>query len=237
MMKTLGVIGGLGPMATAYFMQLVIQMTKAENDQEHIPMIIYNCPQIPDRTKYLLGLSQEDPAPYIADCGKRLAEDGADVAAIPCITAHAMHERIQDAVEIPIIHAIKEVALYLKEKGVSKVGLEATDGTVEVGVFQKELEELGMETILPSAESQKKVMSIIYDNVKAGKKVDMHKFTDVEEELLQKGAEVIVLGCTELSMVKRDYPLKGCYLDAMEVLARAAVIECGSLREEYENLF
>lgn len=237
MMKTLGVIGGLGPMATAYFMQLVIQMTEAETDQEHIPMVIYSCPQIPDRTKYLLGLSEDDPAPLIAQCGRRLAADGALVAAIPCITAHAMHERIQDDVNIPIIHAIKEVALYLKENGIKKAGLEATDGTVSVGVFQKELEDAGIEVILPSEDGQKKVMRIIYDNVKAGKEVDMEAFTDVESELLQKGAEVIILGCTELSMVKRDYALKNCYVDAMEVLARCAVKECGSLRKEYEKLF
>lgn len=235
-MKTLGIIGGLGPMATAYFMQLVIEMTDAATDQEHIPMIIYNCPQIPDRTKYLLGLSAENPAPQIAQCGCKLAADGAEIAAIPCITAHAMHEEIQGDVGIPIIHAIKEVALYLKEKGISKAALEATDGTVQVGVFQKELEEAGIEVILPSKESQKKVMGIIYDNVKAGCKVDMQAFGEVERELLEKGAEVIILGCTELSMVKRDYELQPYYLDAMEVLARTAVKQCGRLRAKYDNL-
>ena len=76
-MKTLGVIGGLGPMATAYFMQLVIDMTEAMTDQEHIPMIIYNCPQIPDRTSYLLGKSQENPGPQIIDCGKKIGQAGA----------------------------------------------------------------------------------------------------------------------------------------------------------------
>ena len=235
-MKTLGIIGGLGPMATAYFMQLVIEMTEAATDQEHIPMIIYNCPQIPDRTKYMLGLSEENPAPFIAECGRKLEADGADIAAIPCITAHAMHEQIQDEVKIPIIHAIKEVVKYLRERGISKVALEATDGTVQVGVFQKELESAQIEVILPSEKSQAKVMSIIYDNVKAGIPVNMQAFEEVENELLGNGAEMIILGCTELSMVKRDYKLRHCYLDAMEVLARAAVKECGKLRKKYEIL-
>lgn len=235
-MKTLGVIGGLGPMATAYFMQLVIEMTRAKTDQEHIPMIIYNCPQIPDRTNYMLGLSEKNPAPLIAACGQNLVKDGADIAAIPCITAHAMHDQIQKEVEIPIIHAIKEVVKYLQQQGIRKAALEATDGTVKVAVFQKELESAGIEVLLPSGASQKKIMHIIYDNVKAGNEVDMEAFSMVEEELLAKGAEVIILGCTELSMVKRDYKLKSCYVDAMEVLARAAVKECGSLKEEYEIL-
>lgn len=235
-MKTLGVIGGLGPMATAYFMQLVIEMTQAKTDQEHIPMIIYNCPQIPDRTNYMLGLSGENPAPLIAKCGQNLVRDGADIAAIPCITAHAMHEQIQKEVAIPIIHAIKEVVKYLQQQGIKKAALEATDGTVKVAVFQRELESAGIEVLLPSKDGQEKVMHIIYDNVKAGTKVDMEAFAMVEEELLAKGAEVIILGCTELSMVKRDYKLKPCYLDAMEVLARAAVKECGSLKKEYEIL-
>lgn len=235
-MKTLGIIGGLGPMATAYFMQLVIEMTEAATDQEHIPMIIYNCPQIPDRTKYMLGLSGENPAPYIAECGRKLTADGADIAAIPCITAHAMHEQIQDEVDIPIIHAIKEVVNYLQERKVSKVALEATDGTIQVAVFQRELQNAGIEVILPSKASQAKVMSIIYDNMKAGIPVNMQAFEEVETELLGQGAEMIILGCTELSMVKRDYKLRHCYLDAMEVLARAAVKECGNLRKRYEIL-
>lgn len=235
-MKTLGVIGGLGPMATAYFMRLVIEMTDAVSDQEHIPMIIYNCPQIPDRTKFLLGLSQENPVPAIAQCGQRLTGDGADVIAVPCVTAHALHEQIQDQVAIPIFHAIKETADYLEAGGIRRVALEATDGTVQTGVFQQELESRGIEVILPSAEGQQRVMDIIYQNVKAGKPVDMNSFLQVEEELLGKGAEVIILGCTELSMVKRDHKLHPGYLDVMEVLARAAVKECGMLRTEYEEL-
>lgn len=244
-MKTLGIIGGLGPMATAYFMQLVIEMTQAVTDQEHIPMIIYNCPQIPDRTRFLLGLSQEDPVPGIVRCGGQLAADGAQILAIPCITAHAMHERIQERVELPIIHAIKETAIHLKEAGIKRVALEATDGTVQTGVFQKELEAQQIEVILPSREGQQKVMDIIYHNVKAGIPVDMDKFAAVEQELLAKEAQVIILGCTELSMVKQqmrnpevalNYGLQACYLDAMEVLARAAVKACGKLRQKYESL-
>ena len=117
-MKTLGVIGGLGPMATAYFMQLVIEMTDAVTDQEHIPMIIYNCPQIPDRTGYLLGKSKENPGPQIIACGRKIAEAGAELIAIPCITAHALYPEIEKEMNIPVLHIIRETAAYLKKEGI-----------------------------------------------------------------------------------------------------------------------
>ena len=235
-MKTLGVIGGLGPMATAYFMQLVIEMTDAATDQQHIPMVIYNAPQIPDRTGFLLGKSTENPVPAIVEIGRKLSKDGADIIAIPCITAHALHESIQEQVPAEIIHAIVETVEYLHEEGIKCVGLEATDGTVETRVFQKHLEDAGISVILPSAESQKKVMHFIYDEVKAGKPVAMDDFEQVENELLDRGAEAIILGCTELSMIKRDHELPDIYLDTLEVLARKSVLECGKLRPEYNRL-
>lgn len=235
-MKTLGVIGGLGPMATAYFMQLVIEMTEAATDQEHIPMIIYNRPQIPDRTRFLLGQSEESPVPQIIDCGRRLTADGAELIAIPCITAHALHEQIQAEVSIPIIHAIRETAAFLKQEGISQVGLEATDGTVQTGVFQEALKAQGIKTVVPSQKKQEMVMHIIYQNVKAGRRVDMDRFEQVEAELHANGAEVIILGCTELSMISRDERIGHGYLDAMEVLARAAVKECGTLKKKYQHL-
>lgn len=235
-MKTLGVIGGLGPMATAYFMQLVIDMTDAATDQEHIPMIIYNCPQIPDRTSYLLGKSDHNPGPQIIECGKKISQAGAELIAIPCITAHALYPEIEKELETPVLHIIRETAAYLKKEGIRSVGLEATDGTVQTGVFQKELERQGIEVILPSKEKQQMVMHIIYNNVKAGRRVDMDRFQQVEEELHEKGAEVIILGCTELSMISRDEKLGHGYLDAMEVLARAAVLQCGTLKSKYNRL-
>ena len=235
-MKTLGVIGGLGPMATAYFMQLVIEMTEAVTDQEHIPMIIYNCPQIPDRTNYLLGISEENPGPQIIECGRKIAAAGAELMAIPCITAHALYPEFEQELDVPVLHIIRETAAYLKKEGIRKVGLEATDGTVSTGVFQKELEQQGIEVVLPSKEKQEMVMHIIYNNVKAGRRVDMDRFQQVEEELHEKGAEVIILGCTELSMISRDEKIGHGYLDAMEVLARAAVLQCGKLKTKYNRL-
>lgn len=235
-MKKLGVIGGLGPMATAYFFQLVTQMSSAETDQEHIETIIYSKPAIPDRTKYILNRNEKNPVGDIIEVGNVLKASGAEVIAIPCITAHFFHSEIEDAIGLPIIHGIEETALYLKERNMTKIGIMATDGTIQSELFQKAFLSHGLQSVLPDEENQKKVMSIIYDNVKAGKAVDMDNFRAISTYLFGQGAEVIILACTELSIVKRDYQLPAGYLDVLEVLALKAVKECGNIREEYLEL-
>lgn len=235
-MKQLGIIGGMSPMATAYFMQLVIEMTEAAREQEHIPMFLYNCPQIPDRTRYLLGESQENPAEQLLSCGKKLEQIGAELLAIPCISAHAFWEELQSQLKVPMLHIIKETADYLKAEGVQCVGMEATDGTLRAGVFQRELERQGIRVILPTAEKQEMVMHLIYHNIKSGLRGDMERFGQVEQELREHGAEVILLGCTDLSVINRDEKIGHGYLDALEVLARAATLECGTLKKKYKRL-
>ena len=226
-------------MATAYFMQLVINMTKADSDQEHLEMIIYNCPTIPDRTAYILGKSQESPLPKIIELGKRLKEQEASCIAIPCITAHYFHKEIEDAVGLEVIHAIRETAFLLKEKHVKKVGIMATDGTIQSRIFQDELEKQGMEVIVPKEPMQSKVMSLIYDDVKMGKEPDMDSFFEIKNYLMkEEGADAIVLGCTELSVIKRDYELGDGICDAMEVLVKKAITLCGKeIHPKYEELF
>lgn len=235
-MKKLGVIGGLGPMATAYFYQLVTQMSDAKCDQEHIEMLLYSKPSIPDRTRYILNNKEANPLQDIVEVGSVLKNAGAEVIAIPCITAHYFHNEIEKAVELPVIHAIEETAFYVKDRNVTKVGVMATDGTIQSKLFQKTFEDYNLECVLPDDENQKKVMSIIYDNVKAGKPVDMDNFKEVSRYLFDRGAQVILLACTELSIVKRDYKLSAGYLDVLEVLAFGAVKRCGKIREEYLEL-
>lgn len=234
---TLGVIGGLGPMATAYFMELVVKMTKADCDQEHLDMIIYSCPKIPDRTAYILGRSEENPVKDMSRVGKLLAQQGADCIAIPCITAHYFHQELSEKIPVPIIHGIYETGAEIKKYGIQKVGIMATDGTIQSRIFQKQIEEMGMEAILPDTKHQKYVMDIIYGNVKAGIPVDMDKFDAVSVWMKKQGAQVIILGCTELSIVKKEHELGPGFVDAMEVLAQRSVVRCrGRLKEEYEHL-
>ena len=236
-MKKLGIIGGLGPMATIYFMELIVKMTKAKTDREHIPMIIYNYPDTPDRTEYLLDNTKPNPLNAILDMGINLKKQGADYVAMPCITAHYFGKEITECVGEGFINMIEETAKHLKNKGVDRIGLMATDGTVNSRVFEKVLNEYGIDVIVPSKEKQSMVMDIIYNQVKAGKEVNIDELYSVKSELKAKGAKLFILGCTELSVVKGNYPLDGEFLDVLEILAKSSIELCGAeVNEKYDYL-
>lgn len=236
-MAILGIIGGLGPMATVYFTELITAMTEAYKDQDHLKMIAYYAPDIPDRTEFILGKSTADPVKGITEAGLALKTIGADFLAIPCITAHCFHNEIESNTGLKVLHAIRETADLLVSEGVKSVGLMATEGTVQCKVFQNELVSRGIEVILPSEEMQKRVTSLIYSDIKCGKKPDMDDFFAVKTELRKNGAEVVILGCTELSLIKRSYSPGDNVLDVLEVLAKAAVTVCGhKVREQYNKL-
>ena len=235
--KVLGVIGGMGPIAMSFFMELVIKMTDASTDQDHLDMIIYNIPSIPDRTSYILDHTKKSPLPVILNIAAKLEEQGVEFLAMPCCTAHYFQEELEQSLHKPFVNIIRATVHYLKERGITKVGVMATDGTMNTGLFRKELEENGMQIVCPSKERQKDVMHVIYQNVKANRPVEMDRFRAVGDELKANGAEAIILGCTELSLVKRDYDIGPGYIDAMEVLAQQSLISCGSvLKEEYKEL-
>lgn len=232
----LGIIGGLGPMATAYFMELIISMTDAATDQEHIRMLVCNYPDVPDRTKYILGNSTESPLPYIEETGAFLRDAGATCLAIPCITAHYFHDELEEYLGMRVEHIIRETVAYLKVRGINKVGIMATDGTVQSGLFQAELKKNSMEAVLLDAYHQKMVMDLIYEDVKAGRPIRFELFEAVAMSLKEQGAEVSILGCTELSMIKKNFKLPAGILDAMEVLSMTVVNRFGLLKEAYREL-
>lgn len=223
----LGIIGGLGPMATAYFMELLVGMTDVEVDQEHIESIVLNCPQIPDRTAYILGKSEENPLPSIVECGIKLKELGVDIIAIPCITAHHFYDEMVSKIGIPVINAVKETLNECKNRHVRKVGILATDGTIQSHIFQNMFEKEGIEVVIPNSFYQEKVMNLIYKDVKSGKKPVMDDFYQVADYLRVNGTEVIVLGCTELSLIKKEYDLGKDVIDVMEILSKVAIESCG----------
>lgn len=236
--KILGVLGGLGPMATAYYLELMIKMTDAATDQEHLQSIVMNFPTIPDRTAYILGRSAECPLAPMVALGQQMKALGAGVIATPCITAHYFHQELQEGIGLPMIHGIECVARHLAEAGIRRVGLMATDGTVQSGIFQRQVEAQGMELVLPDAEGQAGVMALIYDQVKAGLQPDPVLFETIKQQLRSKGAQVVVLGCTELSLLKKKFPLGDGILDALEVLAQESVLACGKqIKPEYQQLF
>lgn len=233
----LGVIGGLGPIATAYFYELIIEMTEAVKDQDHLDMIIMSNPSIPDRTDYIIGKSDQNPMPPMIEVGQQLKDLGVDFISIPCITAHYFYDKLSQGIGVPIIHIVKETVRHLKENEVQSAGIMATEGTIYSGLFQKELEKNGINAVIPSKLKQEYVTDLIYKAVKANKPPDMTQFESVSEELRGQGAEVIILGCTELSLIKRDFPIGAGYLDAMEVLAMRSIQLCkAKLKHEYQSL-
>ena len=235
--KLLGVLGGMGPIATAYFMELVIRMTDALRDQEHLDMLVYSVPSVPDRTGFILGASQESPLPEMIRVGRALAQQGAERIAIPCVTAHYFYRELEESIPVPIINGLAQTVEHLKQRGVEQAGVMATDGTIAAGLFRDAMLARGIRPIVPSPERQKDVMRLIYDDIKANRPPRMEVFGRVREELLAGGAQTIILGCTELSLIKRDYPVGAGFLDTMEVLAQRAVLECGGkLKEEYREL-
>lgn len=235
--KTLGVIGGLGPIATAHFMELVINMTDVPADQQHLPMIVYNAPYIPDRTAYILDNEKESPLPEMLRIGNALQQQGADCIAIPCVTAHYFFDKLEEGIHAPLINGVRETVRHLRENGIRRVGIMATDGTIRSGIFHRELLAQGLEPIAPEPEAQKHVMHLIFENIKAGKPADMDRFFAAADALRQAGAEAMILGCTELSLIKRDHAIGTGFIDAMEVLAQQSVIACGKpLKPEYNCL-
>lgn len=200
-------------------------------------MIIFSKPSIPDRTDYILGKSNENPLPYMIEIGKELAALGAENIAIPCITAHFFHNTLNYGIGVPIVHAIRETAKYLKEQGVEQAGVMATEGTIYSNLFQKELKANGIIPIVPSEMNQQYVTDLIYKNIKSNEPVEMDKFLIVSENLRRMGAEIIILGCTELSIIKRDYDIGPGFIDSMEVLAKCSILLSeGKLKKEYEML-
>lgn len=236
-MNSFGIIGGLGPMATAYLLELIIDMTDAKTDQEHLDAIIFNRPSVPDRTAYILDHSKPSPVPPMIDMAKKLEALGVCAIGTPCVTAHSFHEELQRSVNVPFINMVQETAAYLKNAGCKKAGIMATTGTVHNGLFQRALSESGLAYALPDDAMQQYVMSLIYDCVKAGEPADMEKFRTVSDALRKEGCDAIILGCTELSIIKRDNAIGSGYLDALEVLAHAAILACGKkIKPKYISL-
>lgn len=225
-MKTLGIIGGLGPLATAYFYRRIVELTPAGSDQEHIETWIRSCPTVPDRTAFLLGESTEDPRPKMIEAGTSLVAAGAEVLAIPCVTAHAFHKDLEDGIGHPILHAIRELGKTCQAKGIRKVGIMATDGARRAQVYESILKEYDVSCVWPDVTGQEQVMHMIYEDVKAGRIISESDFTEVGEALFQMGAEAVVLGCTELSQATVTMNLSDKYIDIIDVLALACVKAC-----------
>ncbi len=236
-MKNLGIIGGLGPMATVYFMELIIRMTDVKSDQEHMRIYLQSLPDTPDRTAYICGESEDSPLPFLLKAGESLCEQGADFIAIPCVTAHFFYQELTRNLKIPIIQPIIGLVNAIKKKDIKKVGILATDGTIKSGLLQRQFIDNDIEVLIPDKEDQSLVMDIIYNQIKAGKAVNLTQFLRIVQRLKDQGAKKLILGCTELSLIKRDYPIGEDCIDVLDVLAKITVLYSGvPLKKEYQEL-
>ena len=227
--KVLGVIGGMGPLASQLFYKMVIDKTDAHCDQEHLNMIILNHATMPDRTAAIKSGDLEELYHKLLHDAKFLEVGGADYIAVPCNTSHVLIDRLQKNLKIPIINMIKEAAMsvYCRYGDDFKLGILATDGTIETKLYQKECKELGISTVVPSRENQAKVMKLIYNGIKDGNPIDMKDFQEIEKEMKAEGCKCVLMACTELSCFKQMNNLSDYYIDAMEVLAERSIVLCG----------
>lgn len=226
-----GVIGGVGPLATAYFLQRVVQLTDADRDQEHVDLVVLNHATVPDRTDFVVGRSALDPGPVLARDARRLERFGVSFLVMPCNTAHYFTQQVLDAITVPFVSIVDVTveAARRRAPGLTKVGLLATAGTVASGVYEDAFAVHGIEVVTPDEADQARVNAVIYDQVKAGRPADPDELRAVAAGLVERGAGVVVLGCTELSVAAVDHGLldEPPFLDSMDELVRATITRAG----------
>lgn len=225
--KVIGIIGGMGPLATADLFQKIVQHTRADRDQDHLRVVIDNNTNIPDRTAAILR-GGDDPVPELTASAKGLEAMGADLLIMPCNTAHYFHAQVQGSVQIPVLHMIALTCRALQRRGVKQAGLLATDGTLATGIYQRQFADSGIQLLQPEGADQQAVMGIIYQGVKAGKMdYDTAGFRAAMAALLDRGAETLILGCTELPLAVSLYHLDCPATDPTLELALGAIRAAG----------
>ena len=244
-MEKLGVIGGMGAEATSYYYDQVVRHTAATCDQEHIDMVVLSKSTMPDRTLAIKTGEHAELLATMKECAQALETLGCAHIAIPCNTSHYFYDQIQSFTKVPIIHMPRESVRYalsgavmgecefdpnlsMPAEPVHKIGIMGTDGTVGAGVYGRECEAAGVEVVYPSEKRQADVMSLIYDDVKAGREPDMDKFDRVMWEFARSGCDRVILACTELSVLQKYREMPEITLDAMDVLVRESIIRSGA---------
>lgn len=223
MKKTIGIIGGMGPLATVDLFEKITLHTRAERDQDHLHVLIDSNTAIPDRTAALLH-GGPDPRPELVASARRLERMGAQALIMPCNTAHNYYDDVAAAVSVPVLHMIRLTAQALERAGIGAAGLLATDGTVQTGIYQRSFAGSGVDLLLPDEAGQRAVMDMIYRGVKAGDlRYDPAAVRRAMEALLDRGAKTLILGCTELPLAVKLYGLDLPVVDPTLELALGAI--------------
>jgi aspartate racemase len=232
MKKTIGILGGMGPEATAYFFNLIIKSTDAAKDQEHIPILIWNNPKIPPRTEAIL-CGGPSPLPLLVEGVKILEKGGAGLIVMPCITAHYFARQIARRAKVPFVNLLDESLRYAKKRipGMKKAGLVASSGTVKSRLFHKTFEKNGIEIITPEPSEQRKVMEAIFGNsgIKAGFTAGRPRTTVVRiaRRLIERGAEAVIAGCTEVPLVLKENDISVPLIEPMKIGALTCIKRAG----------
>jgi len=230
-MKTIGILGGMGPMATADFFQKLTARTHARKDEEHLHVLIDSDPHIPSRQKALLG-EGISPAPYLNGMARKLEESGAHVIVMPCNTAHAFYTEAAEGLSVPFLHMPRLTVKKLKALGIRKAALLATRQTMDAGVYAFAKDE-GIDLILPDEAGREALMHVINNGVKKNN-LTIHDggLMDTIQNLQAAGAEIFVLACSELPLwfAAHDYGVP--LLDTSLILAEEAILAAGGTLAE-----
>ncbi|MDO0911908.1 amino acid racemase [Streptomyces sp. DT2A-34] len=225
---SIGILGGMGPLATVDFYRKVIDATPADIDQDHLPIVVWADPTVPDRSAALIGRGP-DPTPWLVRGAHRLEAMGARVIATPCNTAHAFLDEVRTTVRAPMLDMIAETVAEIRHHhpDVAAVGLLATTGTVRAGLCQRALEAAGLRVVVPGELSQGEAVTGAIRRIKAGDlgPAPVSLIERAAEELAARGAGLLVAGCTELPLLLGDRNAGLPVVDPTAALARATVRE------------
>jgi len=221
-MRTIGILGGMGPAAAADFYARIVAAHGALRDQDHPPCILYSATQVPDRSAFLVDAGA-DPTPELIAAVGLLEAAGADFIAMPCNSAHAFLEPMRAAVSVPVLDmiALSAAAAARLVPSSEPVGILATDGTIGTGLYDAPLRALGLEPLYPDDEVQRRVMAAIKD-VKGGQVpedgADPRLF-DAARHLSDRGAACIIMACTEVPLALHAAAIPVAAIDGNQALA------------------
>ena len=233
--KRLGVIGGMGPAASALFYRMVTERTAAACDQEHIDLLLWSHASMPDRTTLLLDERGEELYEKLLADARMLEQMGCTALAIPCNTSHVFAARLRGDLTVSFLDMIEAAAQEAARRGWRRAAIFATDGTVRSGLYQKACAAAGVEAVIPDADTQRQVMYVIYERVKAGLPVTVEDMAPLARWREAAGCDGGLLACTELSVTREQLALDDSWTDAMLALADAAILACGGKRKEGEE--
>lgn len=239
------VLGGMGTLATESYIRLLNKETHAHNDQEFLDYVVFNDASVPDRTAYIVGESSESPFPTLADDIAKATAMGASFIVLTCNTAHYFYDKFQALTDVPIMHmprgAVAEVSKRYPKSKCNRIGFLGTAGSRKAGVYQRAIEEAGYTFVAPDDDLQKRITSLIYDDVKGTGDLNLRRYESVLSDMLDPAGtcscDALILGCTELSVLNEAFPLPQIPLvDAQAVLVKNTVEKAKFLRIKQQKI-